>query len=205
MSLLPPLSGLILPGALKLLVSTLRITVTNPQKETCGQTGKRIFAFWHGKMIYGWLLAQRLSPDKTIHAIVSLSKDGEILSRTLEKLGFTLIRGSSSKGSSEVKTAMLTELANNGIIAITPDGPRGPRQTFKYGTLRLASAEGIPIIFATIRYSKRIQLKSWDRFEIPFPFSRVDITIHNIEVPEFRNQEELRAFEHQLSKDLADD
>lgn len=205
MPLLPSLSGLILPGVLKLLVSTLRLTVINPRQEIFDQTGKRIFAFWHGKMIYGWLLAQHLFPDKTIHAVVSLSKDGEILSRTLEKLGFTLIRGSSSKGSNEVKKAMLTELANNGIIAITPDGPRGPRQAFKYGTLRLASAERVPIIFAAIRYSKGFQLKSWDRFEIPFPFSRIYVTIHNIEVPEFRNQEELKTFEHQLSKSLADD
>lgn len=203
MSFLPFLSGFLLPGALKTLTATLKVSVTPNLAET--DSGKPvIYAFWHGKMIYGWLLAQKLFPERKIHAVVSLSKDGEILSRTLEKLGFTLIRGSSSRGSSEVKTAMFAELEQSGIIAITPDGPRGPCHSFKYGTLRLASEQGIPIIFAAIHYSKTVQLKSWDKFEIPLPFSEVNVTLHRIEVPEPKSREDLELFERQLSKQLTD-
>ena len=204
MSLLPVLSGHLIPGTLKALIATLRITMQNTLDATGVKTEKCIFAFWHGKMIYGWLLAQRLFPEQDIHAVVSFSKDGEILSRTLERLGFTMIRGSSSKGSSEVKAAMLAELEQNGIVAITPDGPRGPCRSFKYGTLRLASEQGVPIIFAAIRYDKAIQLKSWDRFEIPAPFSKVNVTLHRICVPEMNSKQDIEQFERQLSKQLAD-
>lgn len=203
MPILPFLSGLLLPGALKALAATLRISAT-PSPDETGSSNSAIYAFWHGKMIYGWLFAQKLFPGRDIHAVVSLSSDGEILSRCLEKLGFTLIRGSSSRGSSEVKTAMLEELKQNGIIAITPDGPRGPRHSFKYGTLRLASEQKIPIIFAAIQYSKAIQVKSWDKFEIPFPFSEVKITLHRIEVPDMKSRQDIELFEHELSKQLAD-
>ena len=204
MSLLPVLSGILLPGTLRALRATLRITLANTPFQAGAAPEKCIFAFWHGKMVYGWLLAQQLFPKREIHAVVSLSQDGEILSQTLEKLGFTLIRGSSSKGSSEVKAVMLAELEKNGIIAITPDGPRGPRHSFKYGTLRLASEKHIPIIFAAIRYSRSKQLTSWDKFEIPFPFSEVNVTFHRIEVPEMKSRKDLEMFERQLSKQLAD-
>ncbi len=204
MSLLPVFSGLLLPGTLKTLVSTLRVTIAGPHSATDLPDGRGIFAFWHGKMIYGWLLAQKLYPEREIHAVVSLSRDGEILSRTLENLGFVMIRGSSSRGSGEVKSAMLEELANKNIIAITPDGPRGPCHSFKYGTLALASEQGIPVIFADIRYSKTIRLRSWDRFEIPLPFSTVNVTLHRIEVPELATREDIKAYERQLSKHLTD-
>lgn len=200
---MPFLSGHLLPGTLKALIATLRITMQNTPDATGAEAEKCIFAFWHGKMIYGWLLAQRLFPERDIHAVVSLSKDGEILSHTLEKLGFTLIRGSSSRGSGEVKTTMLAELEQKGIVAITPDGPRGPRHSFKYGTLRLVSEQKIPIIFAAIQYDKTIQLKSWDKFEIPLPFSKVNVTLHRIEVPEMRSEQDLELFEQQLSKQFA--
>ena len=203
MSSLHSLARLLLPTALKALVSTLRITVTNRETGLDTPGGRIIYAFWHGKMIYGWLLSKKLFAGKTIHAVISLSEDGELLSRTLVKLGFSMIRGSSSRGNTEVKQRMLTELEKNGIIAITPDGPRGPRHSFKYGTLRLASEHGIPILFADIRYNKAIQLKSWDRFEIPLPFSKVSITLHHIEVPELESKQDIMTFERQLSKHLA--
>lgn len=204
MSLLPVLSGLLLPGTLKALVSSLRVTFENPPPERGPGNGGRLFAFWHGKMVYGWLLSQKLFPEHDIHAVVSLSRDGEILSRALDTMGFSLIRGSSSKGSDEVKNTMLGKIEKGGIVAVTPDGPRGPLHSFKYGTLRLASEQGIPIIFAAIRYGKTIQLKSWDKFEIPYPFSRVHVAFHHIEVPEMKNREALELLERQLSKQLAD-
>lgn len=205
MSLLHTTGKLLLPGTLKALVSTLQVTVTNPERQPDHHGGKVIYAFWHGKMVYGWLLAKKLFPGKNIHAVISLSKDGELLSHVLAKLGFSLIRGSSSKGSSEVKKTMLAELQKNNIIAVTPDGPRGPRHSFKYGTLRLASEHGIPIVFTAISYSRTKQLKSWDKFEIPFPFSKVTVTFHRVDVPVLNSEQDLIAFEHQLSNRLGNE
>ena len=204
MQILHNLGILLLPAVLKVLFSTLRAAFTNPELQPDHHAGKMIYAFWHGKMIYGWLLAKKVFRDKNIHAVVSLSKDGELLSQILAKLGFSLIRGSSSKGSSKLKNEMIAQLAQNGIIVITPDGPRGPCHTFKYGTLRLASEQGVPIVFATIRFTKALKLRSWDGFEIPLPFSALSVTYHLIEVPVFHSKEDLAVFERQLSKQLAD-
>ncbi|ASQ91078.1 hypothetical protein CHL67_09255 [Prosthecochloris sp. GSB1] len=204
MSLLQSIGQPLLPPLVRALVSTLDIRVANPDIAVAGERGI-IYAFWHGKMLCGWLLSKKLFPEKTIVAVVSLSKDGQLLSRTLSRLGFGLIRGSSSRGGEEVKRSMIEETEKGNIVALTPDGPRGPLHAFKYGTLRLASEHRLPLVFAEISYEKALRLKSWDRFEIPRPFSAVDVTLHSIEPPLFRNSEEVAVFEKRLSKHLGND
>lgn len=200
MPLSPLISRHLIPFALKLLYASLRISVIPkiiqlPDKEV-------IIAFWHGKMITGWLLAQRLFPDKKIAAVVSMSEDGKTLADTLERLGFSLIRGSSSKGGAAVKQAMQKALQNGNIVALTPDGPRGPANQFKYGTLRLASENHYPLVFAEIRHKKSWTLKSWDQFEIPKPFSETSVQLHLIHLPAFENEAEVESYTKQLAIQL---
>lgn len=202
MALSPLISRHILPFTLKLLYASLRISVT-PQswKRQLSDKGA-IFTFWHGKMVTGWLLARALFPEKNIIAVVSLSEDGRTLSDTLEQLDYTLIRGSSSRGGDEVRHAMQKALQRSNIIVLTPDGPRGPVYQFKYGTLKIASRNGCPLIFAEISYENSWKLKSWDKFEIPKPFSRTAITLHSIDLPAFESEEELRMYTTTLSNRL---
>ena len=201
MALTPLISRHIIPIALKLLYASLRISVTPANKTFPGEG--TIITFWHGKMITGWLLAQKLFPEKKMSAIVSQSKDGNILAKTLEKLGFSLIRGSSSKGGDEVKRAMQQTLESGENIALTPDGPRGPANQYKFGMVRLASEKRYPLIFAEIHHTKKWTLKSWDQFEIPKPFSKTTVTLHLIDLPEFKNDEELQSYTKQLSIKLS--
>ena len=202
MAISPLISRHILPFTLKLLYASLRISVT-PQSWIMKHSDKgMIFTFWHGKMVTGWLLARALFPEKTIAAVVSRSEDGRTLSDTLEQLDFTLIRGSSSRGGDEVKHAMQEALQRASIIVLTPDGPRGPVFQFKYGTLRIASSNSYPLIFAEIIYEKAWKLNSWDRFEIPKPFSKTAITLHRFDLPEFESEEELRIYTATLSNRL---
>lgn len=205
MSLLQSIGKPLLTPVVRVLFSTLDIRVANPDVLTAGGNGGMVYAFWHGKMLCGWLLARRLFPAKAVSAVVSLSKDGQLLSATLSRLGFGLIRGSSSRGGEEVKRSMLEETARGNIVAVTPDGPRGPLHAFKYGTLRLASEHRLPLVFAEISYEKAFRLNSWDRFEIPRPFSVVNVTLHCIELPLFRNTGEVAVFGKQLSKRLGND
>ena len=200
MPLSPLISRHILPVALKLLYASLRISVT-PAILAIPLLGKgTIFAFWHGKMVVGWLLARKLFPSKKISAVVSMSEDGRLLADALERCGLALIRGSSSKGGEMVKKAMQDVLEQKGIIALTPDGPRGPIYQFKYGTLRLASEKRYPIIFAEINYAKTWRLRSWDRFEIPKPFSKATITLHRIDLPIFHTDDELHQYTTTISE-----
>ncbi len=199
MAISPMLSRTLLPLALKLLQASLQISVTPPPDGAELPRKGTIFAFWHGQMIAGWLLARKLFPGQKISAVVSLSGDGRILSDALGRLGFSLIRGSSSKGSSGVLLAMKSTLDKGEIVAVTPDGPRGPISTFKYGLLRFASSSQTPLIFADIRYANCWKLKSWDRFAIPKPFSRASVTLHCIDLPKFASEEELHRYAAQLS------
>lgn len=197
---LKTLATRLLPRALKLLFSTLRFEQEPAGMQLPGTGNGIIFAFWHGKMASGWLMAQRLFPGAEHSAVASSSKDGEIAAHALGRFGFRLIRGSSSNGREEVRSGMLSALRNGGVVAVTPDGPRGPRHRFKYGTIRLASEHRIPMLFADIRYERAIALKSWDRFEVPMPFSRVSVRLHLLEIPGFSSEDELRDYANVLSE-----
>ncbi len=160
-----------------------------------------IVAFWHGKMLVGWLLAKSLVRPKKCYAVVSLSKDGTLLANALDVMRFGLIRGSSSRGKEVVKAEMLACLRAGNAIAITPDGPRGARQVFKYGSVRIASETQTPILFADITFENAWRLeKSWDKFEIPKPFSRVELYLTRIDVPKFETEDALKAFTDSLTQ-----
>ena len=203
MPLSPVISRHILPVVLKLLYASLRISITPSLRDLPLPEGGAMFAFWHGKMITGWLLARTLFPAKRVTAVVSMSEDGRALADALQKCGFALIRGSSSKGGDAVKRAMLDVLQNNGLVVFTPDGPRGPINQFKYGALRLASSSHTTLLFAEISYTSKWILKSWDRFEIPRPFSKTAVKLHLVELPTFRSEEELRRYTTTISERLS--
>jgi lysophospholipid acyltransferase (LPLAT)-like uncharacterized protein len=203
MPLSPVISRHILPVGLKLLYASLRISITPPLRDIPLPNKGTMFAFWHGKMITGWLLARTLFPAKDVTAVVSMSEDGRALADTLQQCGFSLIRGSSSKGGDEVKSAMLGVLQKNGIVVFTPDGPRGPINQFKYGALRLASTNHTPLLFAEISYNSKWILKSWDRFEIPKPFSKTRVKLHLLELPTFSSEEELQTYTTTISERLS--
>ncbi len=123
-----------------------------------------------------------------------------MLANALEMLKFGLIRGSSSRGKEVVKSEMMACLRAGGALAITPDGPRGARHVFKYGLIRIASETQTPILFANISFNKKWRLeKSWDKFEIPKPFSEVHIHLTRIDVPKFETEDDLKAFTDSLT------
>ena len=111
--------------------------------------------------------------------LISLSRDGALVSYTTQFLGLSTIRGSSrkvgsgkAKGGSSALRNMKAALDSGGCIVITPDGPRGPRQHLGDGPLRLAKMSGAPILPCTFSVKNRIAFKSWDRFILPLPFGR---------------------------------
>ncbi|MCS7014068.1 MAG: DUF374 domain-containing protein [Chloroherpetonaceae bacterium] len=193
----------LLPLLMRVLYATLRKSFVLPVELP---HGKVLVAFWHGKMLTGWLAARsvlRTLNAGPIYAVVSLSKDGEILAQALATLGFHLIRGSSSRGKEQVRAAIQSALREGAAVVITPDGPRGPSRRFKYGSLRLAAMHQAPLLFLAITHRSKWTLRSWDAFEIPKPFSKVELTAHCIEVPAFETEDALQHFAHQLSTQFA--
>lgn len=129
-----------------------------------------IIAFWHGKMLPVWKFFSKYNSS----AVVSMSKDGELLSKLLIKWNYSLIRGSSSRGGKDVLEAMIW--SNNDYLLITPDGPRGPNHKFKPGAVITALRTGKSLYLCNcIIGSKKVFSKSWDNFELPLLFSSIKL------------------------------
>jgi lysophospholipid acyltransferase (LPLAT)-like uncharacterized protein len=110
-------------------------------------------------------------------AIVSASKDGGFLTAILERFGVQPVRGSSSRRGPQAMRELITWAEQGWDLAITPDGPRGPRYKIQQGVMSLAQLTGRPILPAAYNLAWKITVKSWDRFQIPIPFSRCDAII----------------------------
>ncbi|MFH1724157.1 MAG: lysophospholipid acyltransferase family protein [Elusimicrobiota bacterium] len=127
-----------------------------------------IYAFWHQRQI----LFTYTHRSQGAHVMVSRSRDGEIIARTMRLSGIGAVRGSSSRGASAATREMLDLLARGRPIGITPDGPRGPARTVKTGVLYLALKSGCPILPITNAVSRRIVFrKAWDDCHLPLPLS----------------------------------
>ena len=134
-----------------------------------------IVAFWHGYMLPVWKFFSKYNPT----AIVSQSKDGEILSTILSDWGYNLARGSSSKGGKDALD-LIVEKAKSNLVLITPDGPRGPYKEFKSGAVVAAmrSKSNLYLCKVEIKH-KYIFKKSWDKFEFPLPFTKIRLNLNN--------------------------
>jgi len=167
----------------RLIFSTIRLRMNDRSGFlTSPPEGPRIMVFWHNRIpaiSIGFLrhYPRRHPTRKGVSVLTSPSKDGDILAGVMANLGMGSVRGSSSRrGSTAIRE--LTTLLESGVdLAITPDGPRGPKYSLGPGAVFLSQKTGIPIMLLHARYHNAIRLKTWDSFAIPLPFSRVDITI----------------------------
>ncbi len=126
--------------------------------------------------------------------LVSASGDGSLADMFLKRLGYGTLRGSTAKGGARAIREMRRLLSEGTAVAITPDGPRGPRHEPNEGAAFLARATGRPILPIGFGVSRALRLGSWDRFTIPLPFSRVTVAFgETIEVPRDGGDEGLEA------------
>lgn len=162
------------------LTATLRVhRVNDAALQDAMQSGRNvIIAFWHGEMLAGWY-AHRPKKGARVTALISQSGDGELLAATLEHMGYTVVRGSSHRGGKEAMQLMEEAIGSGSSLCITPDGPTGPPHVMKMGAVRLSQKTGTPLFLAGIAVGKKKNLKSWDSFTIPMPFSRVSICYSN--------------------------
>ena len=130
-----------------------------------------VYVLWHGRLIP---LGYR-HRDQGVIGIVSRSRDGDWLAGTLVHWGFGVVRGSSSRGGRDALRGLVREARRGHSLAITPDGPRGPRQKMKPGALVAAQLSGAPIIPVAATATSGWWPERWDRFLIPKPFANVRI------------------------------
>lgn len=164
------IGNLVLHVSINVLCKSMRISFVNrnavDRLEQDGQ--KYILAFWHGTMLLPWYLNR----DKKFAALISKSKDGDLLNKLLKRWNYNVIRGSSSTGG-EVALGIMVDFAkNNNSIAITPDGPRGPAFKLKAGAVVTAKKSGLPLVLVGVGYKNKKLLKSWDSFQVPIFFTK---------------------------------
>ena len=168
LAIVPPLAALLI----RLLGMTLRYEDVFAPGGVRGDLipGPVVYAFWHRSLL---VCAERFR-GLDIAILISRSFDGELIARTVERLGFVAIRGSSSRGGATGLRNMQLAYEAGHRCAFTADGPRGPAMILKPGPIQLARlvrAEWIGSYYALPQ--RAWELKSWDRFMIPRPFSRV--------------------------------
>ncbi len=133
-----------------------------------------IFTFWHGRILLVPLFSP---PHRQMHAMVSIHRDGEWLAGLMQRFGLGLVRGSSSRGGSAALRDAKQVLLAGENLSITPDGPRGPAEVAQQGAVALASLTGVPIIPVSVSASRRYHFRSWDRFMVALPFSRIVLVV----------------------------
>jgi lysophospholipid acyltransferase (LPLAT)-like uncharacterized protein len=156
---------------LLLLGRTWRVQVTGWEgvERVLAQRAPLVMITWHGRMLVPtWHVRKR-----RIVAMISRHADGELAAQMVEHLGFETVRGSSTRGGSEAALDMLDRVKSGQIAAMICDGPRGPAFRMKPGAPFLALRAGAFVIPSSYAAAKAWIFKSWDRFQIPKPFSRV--------------------------------
>lgn len=182
----------LLYAAITLLCRTLSFNIRNHEKikEYQDKNKNYILAFWHGTMLAPWYVHR----DKNFAALVSKSKDGALLERVLKPWNYSVVRGSSHTGGSIALGILIDFAKNEKSVAITPDGPRGPAYKMKPGAVVTAKRSGIPLILLGVGYNRKRELRSWDKFQIPKAFSKVNLVYSDpIEIdPELSYEETSR-------------
>jgi hypothetical protein len=151
--------------------ATWRVRVIGREHEEACRRGGRgfLYALWHGSLLPLFYYKR----GEGIVVLVSQNRDGEYITRVIHREGYRTVRGSSSRGGFRSLLEM-SRLGRQGeALAITPDGPRGPRHRAQPGVLIVAQRGGVPILPLAAAVNPCRRLNSWDRFVIPAPFARV--------------------------------
>jgi lysophospholipid acyltransferase (LPLAT)-like uncharacterized protein len=154
---------------LPLLVRSWRVETDFPAEWLArAQSGQWvILAFWHNRQIGFLRLASLLRPTSVL---VSRHGDGEIITRIMARFGIGAVRGSSTRGGTAALRQMIAATRQS-HIAITPDGPVGPRYEVKDGIISLAALSGQPVFWVSWSSDRVWIFNSWDRFMLPKPFA----------------------------------
>jgi hypothetical protein len=166
----------------------------DPVRTDC--VGRKIYIFWHEYLLFPLYLRGHCN----LAMLLSRHRDAEILARVAYHLGFECVRGSTNRGSSSALRQLL-QRSQSMHLALTPDGPRGPRRRLAQGPIYLAAKMGLPIVAMGFGYQRPWRALSWDRFAIPRPFSRARAIVGpQIHIPPILSREETEQYRMRLER-----
>ena len=173
-----------------LLARTWRYRLVHRERAQALYDSRRpfIYAIWHNRIL-PLLYAHR---DEAMVLLISRHRDGGYLADLAERLGYRFVRGSTQRGGDVGLLGIVRALKSGSVVAVTPDGPRGPLERVKPGVVAAAQHAGVPIIPGTARVSRAWRLSSWDRFFIPKPFATIEV-VYGVPLEVGPGKEGLRA------------
>jgi len=151
----------------KTIYRTMRMVCENMDRSNPSKHGV-ILVTWHGRTA----IPACVFEGRGCWALISLSRDGELQNGVFSRFGFQTIRGSTGRGGVRGALQMARKVKEGGVLAFTPDGPRGPTHKVQPGVILMAQKSGAPIVPLGVAASRSWQAKSWDSYMIPKPFSR---------------------------------
>ncbi len=134
-----------------------------------------ILAFWHGDLLMQPYLYHQLRQRPNANVIISDHFDGQIIAKVIRYFSLGSIHGSSTRNGAKVFRSALKQLREGVDVGITPDGPKGPRHEVQDGVVALAQKSKAKVVVLSVVPQRYWQLKSWDRFTIAKPFTRIDM------------------------------
>lgn len=179
---------------------TLRVQIVraHPHDDPRERPTSSILSVWHEDLMVGCLA---FAPHG-LQVLVSQSREGNAITRTIEGLGFSAIRGSSKRGGVQAMRHMLKQIGTTNL-AITPDGPKGPRQQVKEGITYLASRSGAPIVPMGLAYNCAYRFRTWDRLAWALPWSRIVIYLMPaLHIPPGADKDSLGQYTAQLQTSM---
>lgn len=162
---------------------------------------RAIFTFWHGRIFP----ATYYFRNRGIVVMTSMNRDGEAIAQCIRRLGYGVARGSSSRGGFRALGQLVRDIRQGKDAGFTVDGPRGPRYVAKQGPILLGFKTGAAVFCFHVAVKHKIQLKSWDGFQIPLPFTRaVLLQAPPIWVPSDATEGHLRDLHDRMQRTLDD-
>jgi lysophospholipid acyltransferase (LPLAT)-like uncharacterized protein len=144
---------------------------------------------WHGELFIAPQVYRYLRKYHKTSAIISQHHDGDLIAKTLGFFNIVSLRGSSKRGAKTVLLAAIKSLREGYSVMISPDGPRGPRHSMSDGAVALAKRANLPLMVVNYTASSFWQLKSWDAFVIPKPFSSLEIYHRVLDISDMEKEE----------------
>jgi lysophospholipid acyltransferase (LPLAT)-like uncharacterized protein len=164
--LIPPVASLVI----KLIGLTLRLEIVGREhlQQFKDQGQPVLFVFWHNRLLYTCYYLRK----EGLTMMISKSRDGELIARVAKHFGIDATRGSSSRDGLRAVAELANIMQNGKNGGITPDGPRGPKYHLQLGALMAAKKANVPVLPVSINFARKKEFQSWDRFRVPYPFSR---------------------------------
>ncbi len=196
-----------IPALAVFLVRALALTLRWRVVDRCGFSTRSqpvVGVFWHNRLLVVPVFYNRFSGGRKGYCLTSPSKDGAIVAGVMDRFNIGSVRGSSSRRGATAMREMAAVLEAGNDMAITPDGPKGPRYFFHPGALKLAQLSGKALVLVHVDYSRYWELKSWDGFRIPKPFARVDVVFGEMhQIPADLSEEAFEAQRKRFEAELA--